>query len=209
MPVPSMLPLAHKLKFVVANIYGKTITKIEFAINFKVVFFSLSTNNRSVPIDTAGSVICFLYFFFRPFFILFSFLRWFFICRRNKLCILFFSERGKENVTNTWNFQGSSMNTIRVKWPGHRRRKKTNVYVFHLRNAYPQKFAWILEFVCDEERLSVTGVSLSKLSLNLFFDFVAKRIIWNPCSFFSLFHKRQKLFSMLCFLRFFRVFCSF
>lgn len=98
MPEPSMLPLAHKLKFVVAKIYGKTITKIEFAINFKVVFFSLSTNNRSVPIDTAGSVICFLHFFFCPFFILFSFFALVFLFVEEKIYLFPFFRKRKKKI---------------------------------------------------------------------------------------------------------------
>lgn len=99
-----MLPLAHKLKFVVAKIYGKTITKIEFAINFKVVFFSLSTKNRSVPIDTAGSVICFLHFFFCPFFILFSFFALVFLFVEKKIYLFPFSERGKRKCNEYLKF---------------------------------------------------------------------------------------------------------
>lgn len=124
-----MLPLAHKLKFVVAKIYGKTITKIEFAINFKVVFF-FSVNQQSIGTDRYSrfGYLFFTFLFLSLLYTLFFFCVVFFIWRRKNLFIPFFQKEEKENVTNTWNFQSSSMNTIWVKWSGHRRRRKNLMY---------------------------------------------------------------------------------
>lgn len=98
MPEPSMLPLAHKLKFVVAKIYGKTITKIEFAINFKVVFF-YSVNQQSIGTDRYSRFgYLFLHFFFCPFFILFSFFALVFSFVEEKIYLFPFFRKRKKKI---------------------------------------------------------------------------------------------------------------